>query len=48
MLADTWGKAGVATRYEAVPGANHFTLVEPLSDPQSPIVARFVEMARKT
>jgi arylformamidase len=43
-IADAWGKAGVTTRYEAPAGANHFTVLEPLADPQSPMVARLVEL----
>jgi arylformamidase len=47
-LADAWGKAGVTTRYEAPAGANHFTVIEPLADPASPMVARLVELAGMT
>ena len=32
----TGASAGVETRYEAVPGANHFTVLDPLSDPAAP------------
>src|SRR5712691_11701602 len=31
VIADAWGKAGVATRYEAVAGTNHFTIVGALT-----------------
>jgi len=44
-MADVWGAAGVATRYEAVPGANHFTVIAPLADPQSAMTARLAELA---
>jgi arylformamidase len=44
LIADVWGKAGVATRYEAVTGANHFTLLDPLADPDSAMVARLVAL----
>jgi arylformamidase len=44
LIADVWGKAGVATRYEAVAGANHFTVLDPLSDPNSAMVARLVAL----
>ena len=47
-LADTWAKAGVATRYQEIPGANHFTVMEPIADPGSAMTARLVELARKT
>jgi len=46
-LADVWGKAGVVTRYEA-PRANHFTVIEPLADPTSPMVERLAALAGKT
>jgi arylformamidase len=46
IIADGWGKSGVVTRYEAVPQANHFTVIEPLVDAQSGMVARLVELAR--
>src|SRR5262249_23173240 len=35
IVADAWGKAGVATRYEAVPQTNHFTVLDPLTDANS-------------
>jgi arylformamidase len=30
-----------------VPGANHFTAIAPLADPQSPMVARLMELASR-
>lgn len=47
LIADAWGKAGIATRYEAVTGANHFTVLDPLADPDSAMVARLVALAPK-
>ena len=47
-IADTWGKAGVATRYEAIPGMNHFTVINALADPQSAMVARLAELAKSS
>ncbi len=44
QMADTWGKGGLATRYEALPGANHFTVVLPLADPDSAMTGRLVEL----
>jgi arylformamidase len=45
LIVETWrGKA--QTRYEAVAGANHFTAIAPLADPQSAMVARVAELAR--
>jgi arylformamidase len=47
-LADAWGKAGVLTRYEAPAGDNHFTVIEPLANPNSAMVERLVVLAGKT
>ncbi len=44
-IADVWGKAGVATRFEAIAGANHFTIIAPLADPASAMTGRVVELA---
>ncbi len=44
-IVDVWGAAGIATRFGVVPGANHFTAIAPLADPQSPMVARLKELA---
>ena len=46
MMADLWGARGVETRYEALPGLNHFTVLDPLFDPSSALVNRLVELAR--
>jgi len=46
LVAEAWSKAGARARYEAIPGTNHFTVVDALSDPQSAMVARLVELAR--
>jgi arylformamidase len=43
-ITDTWSAAGVHTRYEAVLGANHFTVIEPLADPNSMMVKRLLEL----
>jgi arylformamidase len=45
LIVDVWGKAGVATHYEEVAGANHFTVLAPLTDPTSPMVKRLVTLA---
>jgi arylformamidase len=45
MIAETWGKAAVATRYEAVPQMNHFTVLDALADPDSAMVGRLVALA---
>jgi arylformamidase len=46
-IADSWGKAGAQTRYEAVPGTNHFTVIDALADPHSAMVRRLAELARR-
>jgi arylformamidase len=47
MIADAWKKGGADTRYEEIPGANHFTVLDPLSDPDSAMVGRLAELAKK-
>jgi len=44
LIADGWGKAGVATRYEEIAEANHFTVLDPLTDPNSAMVARLLAL----
>jgi len=46
-IADSWGKAGAQTRYEAIPGTNHFTVSDALADPHSAMVGRLAELARR-
>jgi arylformamidase len=46
QIVETWGAAGVATRFAAIPGANHFTVVAPLADPGSLMTLRLRELAR--
>jgi arylformamidase len=45
MIVDKWGRAGIATRFAEVPGANHFTAIAPLADPASPMTLRLVDLA---
>ena len=47
MMADLWGAKGVETRYEALPGLNHFTVLEPLADADSPLVKRIVDLVKQ-
>ncbi|MEW6255229.1 MAG: alpha/beta hydrolase [Pseudomonadota bacterium] len=46
-LAARWGAAGVAASAQEVDGANHFTVVEQMVDPASPMVGRAVAAARE-
>jgi len=46
-MAEAWAAAGLPTRYGELPGANHFTAIAPLADPESPMVMRLKELARR-
>ena len=46
LIADTW-QSLAQTRYAEIAGMNHFTVIEPLADPQSTMTARVVELARR-
>jgi arylformamidase len=45
-IAATWRQTGAQTRYEEVGGTNHFTVIDPLADPQSAMAARVAELAK--
>ncbi len=45
-IVEQWGRAGVATRFDVIADANHFTAIAPLADPDSPMVARLRQLAR--
>jgi len=46
-VAEAWGKAGAQTRFEAIAGKNHFTVIDAMPDPQSAMVGRLAELAQK-
>ncbi|HEX8662315.1 MAG TPA: alpha/beta hydrolase, partial [Brevundimonas sp.] len=46
MMADHWAAKGVETRFEALPGLNHFTVLDPLFDADSALVRRIVGLAK--
>jgi arylformamidase len=46
IIADAWAP-GNETRYEALPGLNHFTVLNPMSDPNSGMVTRIAELAAR-
>lgn len=46
-IVTTWAAQGVATRFEAVPDANHFTVIAPLADANSAMVSRIVDMVQR-
>ncbi|MBS0249089.1 MAG: alpha/beta hydrolase [Proteobacteria bacterium] len=46
VIADDWGQRGAQTRYVPIDGANHFTVLDPLTDVNSAMTKRVVELAR--
>jgi arylformamidase len=46
-MVDRRAKGGVAARYEEAPGANHFTVIAPLSEPDSGMTRRIADLARR-
>ena len=47
VIAQEWKKRGVETRYEEIAGANHFTILDTMSDPDSAMVARLAELCAR-
>ncbi len=48
IIADGWRQSAAQTRYEEIAGANHFTVLDPLTDPDSAMIKRVVELAKQT
>jgi arylformamidase len=46
LITQAW-QGAAKTRYEELPGKNHFNVLDPFMDPQSPMTARVVELARQ-
>jgi arylformamidase len=44
-IVETWGAAGLATRFAAIPDTNHFSAIAPLADPASPMTLRLKQLA---
>ena len=44
LIAQAWQSTG-KTRYEEIPGKNHFTVIDAFADPQSAMTARVAELA---
>jgi len=45
IIVDAWGKAGVRTAWREIPDTNHFTVLDPLSDPASELNDRLAALA---
>lgn len=45
-IVAAWGEDGVTTRYEEAEGANHFTVIGPLTDPSSTMCERLKQLTR--
>ena len=46
-MAARWADAGAETRFEALPGLNHFTVLDPLFDTDSALVSRLADLAHR-
>ena len=44
-ITEAWRQKKALTRYDEIPGTNHFTVIDPLSDPNSAMTARVAAMA---
>jgi len=47
IIVEAWGKAGVHTAGLEIPDANHFTVLDPLSDPASELNDRLAALAAR-
>ena len=47
-IAEAWRRGSTLTRYEEIAGTNHFTVVDPLTDPNSAMTARVAALAQST
>jgi arylformamidase len=46
-IVEAWSADGVDARYEAIPDANHFTIIAPLADANSAMCARILELTAR-
>jgi len=45
LICENWAAKGADTRFELIPGANHFSIIAPLADPDSALTAQLVALA---
>lgn len=48
IIAEAWRQGMAKTRYEEIDGANHFTAIDPLTEPDSAMTQRVVALAQQT
>jgi arylformamidase len=48
IIAEAWRQGMAETRYEEMPGMNHFTVLDAMADADSSMVARLVALAERT
>jgi arylformamidase len=48
IIAEAWRQDETETRYEEIADKNHFTVLDPLAQANSPMVARLVELCART
>jgi arylformamidase len=46
-IVEAWAEVGAEARYEAITGANHFTIIAPLADANSAMCARILELTTR-
>jgi arylformamidase len=46
-IVAAWGEDGVTTRYEEIEGANHFTVIDPLTDRNSAMCERLKQLVSR-
>lgn len=48
IVADGWREKGAETRYEEIAGTNHFTVCDPMADPNSAMTKRLAALTART